>query len=492
LPSGFALPEEADGVGAVADKTLALFKYLMGEYSSAFRDIGGAWGANVRAEAKARLNGGLGGAVLETGKSGVLRVGLIVGSKDDVALREKMSEVLEVLVGRRTLHAGRPEVAAWAMPKEKAWAKRSQLKVSSLRLGDYFEERRFSSEAGSSVSLTRALAPADLDGQFFAIYEVFWDLVAADYDTGMLKLDAIWAAVQALKRRSAKCGSVQFDKARTDELASARIEEKLRSASSNNVEAALVRANAKLLASQEKLDQMERELVALRSREAARVAAELAARTEMDRLEPNKEREALGEELDHAFHIASQLRSEVRSLKAQLHMSRGQVAAALGQNAPQEVPEEEELPESFKDLESWAMKHESRMVVTAKAIAAADGSIYARPQKAFAALDILATDYWASRFGSGAERKEAHERFQSRMAGERLEVSRTGTAVDSRQYEDAYRVWWGGSNYRLDLHVKSGVSFDPRWCLRIYFAVDEKLRKIIVGSLPGHLESELS
>ena len=55
------------------------------------------------------------------------------------------------------------------------------------------------------------------------------------------------------------------------------------------------------------------------------------------------------------------------------------------------------------------------------------------------------------------------------------------------QFQNEYYVNFGGQRRALQLHLKKGVSREPRNCLRIYFFWDDDADQVVVGHLPGHL-----
>lgn len=56
-----------------------------------------------------------------------------------------------------------------------------------------------------------------------------------------------------------------------------------------------------------------------------------------------------------------------------------------------------------------------------------------------------------------------------------------------RIYEDDYSVVYNGKKYTLDLHIKNGVN--SRQLIRIYFCWAENLKKVLIGSMPEHLDA---
>ena len=54
-----------------------------------------------------------------------------------------------------------------------------------------------------------------------------------------------------------------------------------------------------------------------------------------------------------------------------------------------------------------------------------------------------------------------------------------------RMHRTDYTVTVGSSQYTLDQHIKHGIHAEE--LIRIYFCWDDESRKILIGSMPGHL-----
>jgi hypothetical protein len=81
------------------------------------------------------------------------------------------------------------------------------------------------------------------------------------------------------------------------------------------------------------------------------------------------------------------------------------------------------------------------------------------------------------------------ESFLKRV--EDLEMQYGPSMGKSRAAEqgDTYFVEWRGKRRFLENHLKKGVAKDERHTLRIYFFWDEENQVVVVGSLPGHLQT---
>ena len=62
----------------------------------------------------------------------------------------------------------------------------------------------------------------------------------------------------------------------------------------------------------------------------------------------------------------------------------------------------------------------------------------------------------------------------------------------SGELGDEYDVIYNGRKCRLEQLIVKGNDRDPRHCLRIYFFWDDETNRVVIGSLPGHLQNRLS
>lgn len=185
--------------------------------------------------------------------------------------------------------------------------------------------------------------------------------------------------------------------------------------------------------------------------------------------------------------------------KADLQVQIEEVKSSIGQKAHTNAEKIAYLyraldrPTVHENIPAWAKKHFSeRMEIIPKAAAmlTENGSKAISLPLICDALDFLATDFWENRF--------------NRMTWEQV-LSSCATKYD-RPFDVAkisYRsIEYAASQFKiqyaasenekkrecpLDLHLKVGN--DPENLLRIYFMLDEKNKKIVVGSLPKHLKS---
>ena len=119
--------------------------------------------------------------------------------------------------------------------------------------------------------------------------------------------------------------------------------------------------------------------------------------------------------------------------------------------------------------------------VHSRAVRALKKSVYARPDRLYAALDILNREYTQMRTNQTGYSPEIIN-AQLSAIGLRLK------SIASWHHNDNYIVEWQGQKRRITHEVCSKSSpVDPTRTLRIYFFWDEEREKIVLCWLPSHL-----
>lgn len=137
----------------------------------------------------------------------------------------------------------------------------------------------------------------------------------------------------------------------------------------------------------------------------------------------------------------------------------------------------------LRDIDDWAAKNAHRIIVMPRAISATKRSNYENPELLYACLELLANEYTLVK--NGLAPREAFKDKADRMGlsvGGSVEPSNAGEAGDQ------YFIRWNGTRRFLDQHLGKGSARDPRFCMRLYFTWCEKEQKVIVGSMPAHLD----
>ena len=182
-------------------------------------------------------------------------------------------------------------------------------------------------------------------------------------------------------------------------------------------------------------------------------------------------------ELDERKADLAQMRAKLQALEAQL---------SIRQDT---VPEVDEIPDALDKLPDWIPSLHPRVVIVEKAVRVAARTEHREVEKIYRGLRALATDYWASRF-EGDE--QAYARWTEFLKESRMRWSPVGVANDIGRYQGEYQAVWEGRTYTMTHHLQGSNSRDPTRCIRIYAAIDEERRLIVIGALPAHLTNTMT
>jgi len=69
-------------------------------------------------------------------------------------------------------------------------------------------------------------------------------------------------------------------------------------------------------------------------------------------------------------------------------------------------------------------------------------------------------------------------------------ISSSQAGEEGDEYWVAYPIGSQDKKRLLDLHLTKGVSREARFCLRIYFFWDDEAKRVVIGWLPGHLDTQ--
>jgi hypothetical protein len=124
----------------------------------------------------------------------------------------------------------------------------------------------------------------------------------------------------------------------------------------------------------------------------------------------------------------------------------------------------------------------THLKITDQAIKRAAKSPYEDPAavlEALLTLDAIAGDYTADGLGSGG--------FAQACAERRLLYSRDISPTALQKHRAEYRVEWGEAHVTMGPHLRFGGSWNPRQCARVYWHLDTKERKVVIGHIGVHL-----
>lgn len=181
---------------------------------------------------------------------------------------------------------------------------------------------------------------------------------------------------------------------------------------------------------------------------------------------------------------------DLRDAQARLWAQQQRISYLEQRFAELSVVDEPTWPETFDDLIEWSERYVAgRVVITKRAVRAAQQSVFLDVPSVYRALHYLATSYWRMRTEGGAVLEAAAREAEMEIGVKR---SGTGDAAHDRRYEAEYRVRYESDEYILDQHLVGSNSRGEQRCLRIYFVWDEDRRIVIVGHFPTHLTNRLT
>lgn len=113
---------------------------------------------------------------------------------------------------------------------------------------------------------------------------------------------------------------------------------------------------------------------------------------------------------------------------------------------------------------------------------------FSKPEKVWEALQWLATTYYRSRMGQ--LRVTNFDQSIKEACGWWYKGDQGETTVS--RYRKSYTAYAHGKNYLLEEHIGKGTNFDARYTIRIAFNWDDGLRRVIVGYIGRHQQTDAS
>lgn len=238
---------------------------------------------------------------------------------------------------------------------------------------------------------------------------------------------------------------------------------------------------------------LQSELTADRQREAAEMGNILrkhhtlahqmqliAAQATADRDAWFEEGEKQLKQIDHYKRLCQDLRNQNDALRYQL-MRRDAGNRLL-------VPP---IPDNYAEMVAWTQTYlAGRLIMLGRARRELKTATFEDVALVYRSLLLLAFEYRDMRMA-----KQDDSPFRQKLAENGLECEGSIAPARAGQEGDTYFVNYPqGSPQKefLRFHLRKGASRDARFCLRIYFFWDEDAEIVVVGSLPGHLDNQLT
>lgn len=252
--------------------------------------------------------------------------------------------------------------------------------------------------------------------------------------------------------------------------------------------------NSRMTYSEGRLQQLRSEMDNIASSSEDQILNLKALRQELEASlqqyqEKVQDRENTITELQNALSAVRQERNELRG---QLRQARQQYRQQWDVPAEDDTPEEVYYPDTWDDLEEWVQAYGlGRIELLPSAAKAARESPFRDIPLAYKALDYLARYYVPMRIRDSDD-SQPYKNSVEALARFGLILSGTGEALNNHRYKHEYRRTYRGREIDLDMHLKSGSSFDPASVFRMYFWYDPDAELVVVGHFPGHLTNTLT
>lgn len=146
-------------------------------------------------------------------------------------------------------------------------------------------------------------------------------------------------------------------------------------------------------------------------------------------------------------------------------------------------------PTTLASLEAWARDQLSGLVeLHDRALKAVQQSNFQNVGLVYDALLMMRDYYVPMRRIGGIELKNA---FDQKLAALGLENTKCFTQKNKAQsFGGEYFVKYQGERRELEWHLKGNSSRDGRLGFRMYYFWDDETSRVVVGYLPGHLETD--
>ncbi len=143
---------------------------------------------------------------------------------------------------------------------------------------------------------------------------------------------------------------------------------------------------------------------------------------------------------------------------------------------------------SYEELPDWTAAHfAGRVALSGRAVRALKGAEFEDVGLVGKAIHMLATTYWGIKTGGSLELRDT---FENTLRDLRLLETPSLRPGQQGKARDDFVIEWDRRRLTLDRHIKnrSGTR-DPKRCFRLYFSWDEATRQVVIGHLPGHMNT---
>ena len=189
------------------------------------------------------------------------------------------------------------------------------------------------------------------------------------------------------------------------------------------------------------------------------------------------------------------LRDEVELLKAELYESqemeeswRLSYLSSKGGVPDASVDMPSEIESVNAAVEAAKERFQGQLTFAPNSESEIEDNPFIRPEKVWEALQWLATTYYQSRMGQ--MRVTNFDQSIKEACGWWYKGDQGETTVS--RYRKSYTAHAHGKTYLLEEHIGKGTNFDARYTIRIAFNWDDGLRRVIVGYIGRHQQTDAS
>jgi len=198
--------------------------------------------------------------------------------------------------------------------------------------------------------------------------------------------------------------------------------------------------------------------------------------------------QSYAEDKDQLRAALEQVEAENQSIRAYADALR----VELGRKGHESVDASVPLPDSYDEMSEWIEQHlPGRVMLHPRAIRSLKRAAYEDVELVYRAVLALGTEYRDMRCGIDG----AKDKWEAKLADLGLQFGGSISRERAGQEGDSYFIKYPlgtNANVFLEYHLRKGSTKDDRVCLGIYFFWDEDKQRVVIGSLPAHLQNRMT
>lgn len=199
------------------------------------------------------------------------------------------------------------------------------------------------------------------------------------------------------------------------------------------------------------------------------------------------ENQELTADVQEYDRLAGVYKDEAESTKREVHWLRQELERVRAQASKAGVADDIEIPETLASLPGWVEQYlVGRLMLHKRAIRMMKSACYEDAELVYRALVVLASQYRDMKMSEEGSRQEEFRKAFETLG---LDYGPSISATRAPEQGETYFVEHDGRKCFLENHLKKGSTKDDRYTLRIYFFWDDYRNVVVVGSLPGHLQT---